>query len=397
MVRLAFMFFAFLLSWCTEAETGGISQKSVAHAGAYDTSDKNNTNENINTGENSYTSEDSTEYTIDFPIDDSLERDEYGFSEVYEYLKKGEMDEAFQLAFSAFLDSIWGEIADSKNLAVQIIALIILGNIFTHVTASPGDFVVQKGFLVTYMILTGLLLSIMAVVQVVAEDTVENIIEFMKAFYPMYASSLLYVQGTASAAGAQSVIVLIIYVCQNLVMLFIIPMIKCAGIVSLVNNMNNEDYFSKMSELMKSIAMWIMKTLFAVVTGINVVKSIISPSMDKVSRNGVLKTIGKISGMGSVGSVLEVILSAGEFMKNCMGMAATVTLVVISAVPLVKMFVVMILLKAIAALVQPMGERRYAAGVSSMAETVELMLKATGISVMMFVLSVAIMSFGSSV
>ena len=127
-------------------------------------------------------------------------------------------------------------------------------------------------------------------------------------------------------------------------------------------------------------------------TGINVVKSMIAPSIDRVSRNGILRTIGKMSGMSSVSAVLSVMISTGEFIKNCMGMACTIIIVILAAIPMIKILVIVFTLRCIAAVVQPVGDRRYADGVAIMASTAELMLKACGISVMMFVISIAIMT-----
>ena len=63
---------------------------------------------------------------------------------------------------------------------------------------------------------------------------------------------------------------------------------------------------------MKSLAVWGMRTMFAVVTGINVVKSMIAPSMDRLSRNGILRTLGKGAGMSTVSAVISVMVSTGD-------------------------------------------------------------------------------------
>ena len=118
----------------------------------------------------------------------------------------------------------------------------------------------------------------------------------------------------------------------------------------------------------------------------------IAPSIDKVSRNGVLRTLGKLSGMSSVSAVLGVIVSTGQFIKNCMGMACTVVIVILAAVPMIKILVIVFTLRCIAALIQPIGDKRYADGVGVMASSIEMMLWACGISAMMFVISIALMT-----
>ena len=198
--------------------------------------------------------------------------------------------------------------------------------------------------------------------------------------------------GPESAMYSQSILILVIYICQAGIINVILPLIKCSGLVAVMNNLSKEDNFSRLASLMKKIANWGLGTMFAVVTGINVVKSMIAPSIDRVSRNGILRTIGKMSGMSSVSAVLSVMISTGEFIKNCMGMACTIIIVILAAIPMIKILVIVFTLRCIAAVVQPVGDRRYADGVAIMASTAELMLKACGISVMMFVISIAIMT-----
>ena len=325
-----------------------------------------------------------------------IEKMSVKFSEIYELLRTGDIDGACRRVGRALADSIAYEVRTSRVLALQIIAVIVLGSTFAQVSGNIGEYVMENGFMVTYMVLVSLLLGDFVIVQNVVTDTIGDVTEFMRAFYPMYASQILYVSGPESAMYSQSVLILVIYICQTGIIGFILPLIKCSGIVALVNNLNKEDNFSRLAGLMKKLASWGLGTMFAVVTGINVVKSMIAPSIDRVSRNGILRAIGKMSGMSSVSAVLSVMISTGEFIKNCMGMACTVIIVILAAVPMIKILIIVFTLRCIAAVVQPVGDSRYSEGVGIMAATAELMLKACGISVMMFVISIALMTMSIS-
>lgn len=323
-------------------------------------------------------------------------RTSVSFSDIYSALSRGDLDSACRSIGKALADSFVYELRSSRVLAIQMIAVIVLGSTFAQVSGNIGEYVMENGFMVTYMVLVSLLLGDFVVVQNVVIDTIGDVTEFMRAFYPMYASQILYVSGPESAVYSQSVIILVIYICQTGIISFIFPLIKCSGLIALVNNLNKEDNFSRLAKLMKKTAGWGLGTMFAVVTGINVVKSMIAPSIDRVSRNGIIRTIGKMSGMSSVSAVFSVMISTGEFIKNCMGMACTVIIVILAAVPMIKILVIVFTLRCISAIVQPVGDSRYAEGVGIMASTAELMLRACGISVMMFVISIAIMTMNIS-
>lgn len=325
---------------------------------------------------------------------DEILKEKYSisFSGIFNQLKNGDWDGVCSSLGQAIVDNLVYEVRTNRVILIQIIAVIVLGSTFAQISGNIGEYVKENGFMITYMVLVSLLLGDFVIVQNVVTDTIGEVTEFMKAFYPMYVSSVLYVGGPESAMYSQSILILVIYICQAGIINVILPLIKCSGLVAVMNNLSKEDNFSRLASLMKKIANWGLGTMFAVVTGINVVKSMIAPSIDRVSRNGILRTIGKMSGMSSVSAVLSVMISTGEFIKNCMGMACTIIIVILAAIPMIKILVIVFTLRCIAAVVQPVGDRRYADGVAIMASTAELMLKACGISVMMFVISIAIMT-----
>ena len=325
---------------------------------------------------------------------DEILKEKYSisFSGIFNQLRNGDWDGVCSSLGQAIVDNLVYEVRTNRVILIQIIAVIVLGSTFAQISGNIGEYVKENGFMITYMVLVSLLLGDFVIVQNVVTDTIGEVTEFMKAFYPMYVSSVLYVGGPESAMYSQSILILVIYICQAGIINVILPLIKCSGLVAVMNNLSKEDNFSRLASLMKKIANWGLGTMFAVVTGINVVKSMIAPSIDRVSRNGILRTIGKMSGMSSVSAVLSVMISTGEFIKNCMGMACTKIIVILAAIPMIKILVIVFTLRCIAAVVQPVGDRRYADGVAIMASTAELMLKACGISVMMFVISIAIMT-----
>ena len=325
---------------------------------------------------------------------DEILKEKYSisFSGIFNQLRNGDWDGVCSSLGQAIVDNLVYEVRTNRVILIQIIAVIVLGSTFAQISGNIGEYVKENGFMITYMVLVTLLLGDFVIVQNVVTDTIGEVTEFMKAFYPMYVSSVLYVGGPESAMYSQSILILVIYICQVGIINVILPLIKCSGLVAVMNNLSKEDNFSRLASLMKKIANWGLGTMFAVVTGINVVKSMIAPSIDRVSRNGILRTIGKMSGMSSVSAVLSVMISTGEFIKNCMGMACTIIIVILAAIPMIKILVIVFTLRCIAAVVQPVGDRRYADGVAIMASTAELMLKACGISVMMFVISIAIMT-----
>lgn len=330
-------------------------------------------------------------------IDNVLEeKTDISFMDIYELISAGEVDEAIEMALSMLSDRLIYELKESRALAVSIISVICLGSLLTHMASGTSAFVSSHSFMVIYLVLATLLLTELVVVVDIVSETIEEITRLMEAFYPLYASMVMYVSGAKSAAYSSTTILLANYICQNIIGRLLLPFVKCSGILYIINNLNKEDYFSKLAELARSVAVWGLRIIFVSITGVNIVKTMITPSLDRITRSGALRIVGRLPGMGGISSVVGVMLSTGEFMKNCMGAACTIVIIVMAILPMAKIMIIMLTLKCIAALIQPVGDPRFAKGVTAVANTVELCMKVCSVCVLMFVISIAIMTLGIS-
>lgn len=320
------------------------------------------------------------------------DKQELSFSTIYEYLKEGRTDALIEYIFSSLWDSIFYEIKGSHSIMVQILAIIVIGTIFSNLSGRFGSFVGGNGFFVTYLILISMLLGSFTLVNSIAVETVNRITEFMMVFIPTYAMAAGYANGENTAKLSYEMIIIAIYLCENILCRIVFPIIKCSGIIALINRINSEDYFSKTVSLMRSAAKWIMKTMLAVLTGLNLVKGIVTPALDKLERNTFMKVVGAMPGGSAAESVASILLGSGMLIKNCIGIAGAVVLLVISILPVVKIAIIFLSLKVVSALVQPLSDKRFSEGVHAMATTISLMLKGIWIAVLMFIVSITMLS-----
>lgn len=314
------------------------------------------------------------------------------FSTIYEYLKEGRTDELIQYVLNSLGDSIYYEIKGSHTILVQLLAIIVIGTIFSNLSGRFGNFVGGNGFFITYLILVSLLLGNFTLVNSIAIETVNSITEFMMAFIPTYAMAAGYANGENTARLSYEMIVMAIYLCENILCRIVFPIIKCSGIIALINRINSEDYFSKTVGLMRSAAKWIMKTMLAVLTGLNLVKGMVTPALDKLERNTFMKIVGALPGGSAAESIASILLGSGMLIRNCIGITGAIILLMISLFPVVKIGIIYLSLKVVSALVQPLSDKRFSEGVHAMATTISLMLKGIWIAVLMFVVSITMLS-----
>lgn len=289
------------------------------------------------------------------------------------------------------------DILTSKQLIIQLIIVVLLGSVFVRFSGSfNGSFVSEQGFYVTYLIITSILLSSFLISLDIVERAIENIIAFIKVVVPVYALSMNFIGNTVSSYGMYELIMVGIWLVQVVISGVILPMIKFYVIISLLNNLNKEDSLSKMCTLIKKMVMWMLKTIIFFIAGLGIIKSLLEPQIDSLGKTAINRIVSAIPGGGMGAVITGTFLKAGVVIKNSIGIAGILVLGIIALAPVLKTFILMILIRLTAAMLQPIGEKRYVNGVETLASGMSLLLKAIGSSVALFMLIVAIMAYASN-
>lgn len=289
------------------------------------------------------------------------------------------------------------DILTSKQLIIQLIIVVLLGSVFVRFSGSfNGSFVSEQGFYVTYLIITSILLSSFLISLDIVERAIENIISFIKVVVPVYALSMNFIGNTVSSYGMYELIMVGIWLVQVVISGVILPMIKFYVIISLLNNLNKEDSLSKMCTLIKKMVMWMLKTIIFFIAGLGIIKSLLEPQIDSLGKTAINRIVSAIPGGGMGAVITGTFLKAGVVIKNSIGIAGILVLGIIALAPVLKTFILMILIRLTAAMLQPIGEKRYVNGVETLASGMSLLLKAIGSSVALFMLIVAIMAYASN-
>ncbi len=353
----------------------------------------------------------------EFVMTDELYMDIYneiGLNEVqYGINRMGMEDISFNAIFSGIKNndfnyvkqSVWKivkkitveDILVNKQLIIQLILIALLGSVFVKLSGSfNGSFVSEQGFYVTYLIITSILLSSFLVSLDMVGDAIDSIISFVKIVIPVYALSMSFVGNTVSSVGMYELIMVGIWLVQIVISGVVLPMIKFYVIVSLVNNLNKEDSLSKLCTLVKNIVIWMLKTIVVFIAGLSIIKSLLEPQLDALGKNTINKIVSAIPGGGMGALITGTFLRAGVVIKNSIGIAGIIILGIIALAPVLKTFIIMMLIRVTAAMLQPIGEKRYVNGIETLASGMSLLLKAIGSSVALFMLVVAIMAYASS-
>lgn len=120
--------------------------------------------------------------------------------------------------------------------------------------------------------------------------------------------------------------------------------------------------------------------------GIGVVQSLIVPARDRLSTNSIFNSISAVPGVGNTfGSAAEILLGSGILIKNSIGAAALILLLVIGMTPLLKSFCFSVMYRLTAAFLAPVADSRIAQCVQAAARDARFLYHTAGCAAFIFI------------
>ena len=369
--------------------------------------------ENANTSENSNTEENTVNVDTNAWLEailDELDFDEleaYVGTEVSERISFEDLVNAFiSDGFDALdghaiatwvFDIFFYELATAKTYFLQMLVFTAIFAIFKQVLDMRSHYVSEVTFLMVCAVLMTLLLSSFALIAEEAQSAITRMIAYLSVLVPVYATVLL-VSGNAVSAGAfYELSFLLMTLLQWAMRVLLVPAIHIFLVLSFLNELFEEAKLSRMAQLLESGIRFVMKVGVGAVVGISVIQSLLTPAQDRLTESAVLSSVSAIPGIGSlVGSAGDILLSCGILIKNSVGVAALLVLVLISLVPLVKVFLFLLLYRLLAAIMQPVSDRRIVNCIHATSQGCELYLLLLKDGMLMFFLTVAMVTASSS-
>lgn len=352
------------------------------------------------------------EYKEGEPETDNLDLDQYDLSDIQNFLDgrngtkglnlsfkqlmfdlmNGKLDQVMGQVGNAIKELLLGEIKTNGHMMGQIIILGIIGAVFSNFSSVfSGSQISETGFFVTYLLLFTYLAASFFTSVSIAGDVINQILGFMKALLPAYFLAVAFAGGSTAAAASYGFTLFVIAAAQWLLGQVLLSLIKVYALLVMAGHIAKEDMLSKMTELLEQIISWSVKTMVGVVLGFQIIQGMVLPYVDSMKTGAIQKLAGAIPGIGnSIGSVSQMVLGSGVVIKNTIGAAGIVILLIIAAIPLIKLVVLMVLYKCVAALLQPVCDKRIVSCISDIAKGHKLLLSITASAVMLFVITIAL-------
>ncbi len=345
------------------------------------------------TDENEDIEEELGNYDFD-GIQNVLENEDIDFKDMVKRLATGQSEGVFSELVKGIFSKLFGDISYNKSVVIKIIVIAIISSLFTNMSiVLKKTEMSQTGFYVTYMLLITVLMGGFVVVSGVASDTLKAVIAFMDVLVPAFFLSIGLSSGSVSAIGFSQIILAAINIIDKLILNIIIPMVNVYVVILLVNYLVEEDYFSKFADVIKTLINWILKGVMTILLGANIIQGMILPSVDGAKSGIVNKIINIIPGGTAITGVEGIVTTTSAVIKNAIGGAGLIAIVVICVFPMAKMLIYTIMYKVTGAIIQPISDKRIGEGVDAVSEGIGLLYKIILTITLLFFITIAIVCF----
>lgn len=320
------------------------------------------------------------------------------FSEVLSSLMEGDIEGTGRKLAEYVKDKLGYEFANNKKGLVYILLIAIMAAVFSNFSdALQSRQVSQIGFYILYMLIITMCLHTFRVAFAGMEGQVAKVVEFMRLLCPTYFLAVALSSGSSSAVMFYGLALFLIYIIEAVILHLVLPLINVYIMLQVVNYLLGGDALSEFADLLKKLVIWGLKTMFGIVIGINVVQGLLGPAIDVLKRSALTKTIEAIPGIGNTfGSITDVVLGTAVLLKNGIGMAGAVFLLLLCVVPVVQMALSCFMFKVTAALVQPVSDERIIGCIRSVSEGYGVMLRAFLTVAALFLLTIAVAAAATS-
>ncbi len=339
---------------------------------------------------------------LDFgEIDSYLQNDgamEMSFAELVKSLMTGGSSGGSGTIITYLKNLVFKEISANKRLLVVIVALAgAFALIKNFSSIFKNAYISELAFILLYIELMILLMKSFLIMYELLGGTLGRVIDFMKVLLPVFCVSLVFSNGAGSAAGFYQIAFLVIFIIQSVILYLLAPLVQIYVAMEFLNHILEGEKFTRMCELLEDGIRWGIKIIITIVMGLNVVQGLINPAVDRFKTTSWSKAISMIPGIGNSANALsQMLIGTGMVVKNSVGVAAMLVIVMLGLVPMIKIYVMAFLYKLASAILEPITDKRIAGSVNGVFKGSVLAGKLMLTSLFLFFVTIAIITATTS-
>ena len=305
---------------------------------------------------------------VEESLADLEEESSFRFADALKSLIRGEIPLNPSTLKTLVFDALLLEWKNQKETALQVFLLVIVAALvlnFTDLMEKNGTALIS--FFMMYLMLAAVLMKGFTGMSRMTDATLGRVNGFMKALVPSYFAAAVFAGNSVGGMAFYESAILLIAAVQWVQRYLLLPGVQLYVLFLLLDHLSKDDRLSHLAELVRTVIEWAMKSMTAAAIGFQVIQ-------------------------GLIGSVTDTVLGSAVLLKNAVGVCGMIAVLMLCLAPVCRLAFCTLIYKAMAALVQPVGDKRLNECVAAVAEGVGLLLKIMMSCSMLFFLTIAIVT-----
>lgn len=300
------------------------------------------------------------------------------------------------------ISGLWGEVwrllfsylGGQKQLAVQILLIALFSAVCTNfIRVFENSQIADISFYMMYLLIGTLLIGAFAEMQSLTVNTLKSLFQFVALLLPAYVVTIVFSAGSISALGFYELTLLSVHILQLLFIKMVLPLIQIYVVFLFFNQLTQEDLFSQASEFLKTLLEWILKTTTAILVGLQTIQCLVAPVVDTLKNSTAHRIVKALPGVGGLmDSAAETIAGSALVIKNAVGVAGMIVVLLICLLPFLKLGLSVLLFRLLCAMLQPISEKRMVDCIRSFSDGVMLLMKTMLAGLAVFLVSLAMIT-----
>ena len=315
------------------------------------------------------------------------------FGEMVLGIISGEVDLSFGGIFSEIIHQLFLGLVTHVGLMQQLIFVTVLAAVLKILTDSfETKSVGEMGFYACYLLLVVTLLGSFYVVITIASDMLGVLTQFIRVTIPIIVSLMVMSGNITSAYTSNTLILLGINVINTLVVTVVLPFVIFVVTIQVINYLTDNEMLSNLAALFKKTITWGTKLMATGFIGIFTLNRVAAPVVNNLAINTARSAVNAVPVVGGalVGAV-DTVMHVTTATKTGVIVAAVVAIVYLCLIPIVKLTAMMVIYKVVAALVQPITDKRMVKCLNAVGDFTGIVLGICVLVMFMFILSFIIL------
>lgn len=287
------------------------------------------------------------------------------------------------------------EVLAALQLMAMLLIICIISAFINNLNTSFGEKEINNiAFFACYALSIIILVKIFMIGVNETRTVIKELTDIMAAILPVLLALLAGSGGVTQAVVLDPVIIMVINVSTRIIVDIIVPVILMVFALQFVNNISSEYKISKFTKLLQSSVMYIHGIVMTIFITVLTMRGIASKTFDEVALQTAKFAVDNFVPVvgGALSDAVTTVANYSLLLKNAVSSLGLVVLIGVMLFPIIKIFILALGSKILAAVIEPIADKRIVASINSSGDALILLASCIIVVSVMFFIVISIIA-----